>query len=97
LVAKRRTKVRIDAGHLGDLRPGKYDGDTGKFFGARLVNADDSSVGIGAAQNRNVQHTGHFDIAHMEHLPGDFLVCVFSENGLAYDGEICHAITPERY
>jgi hypothetical protein len=35
--------------------------------------------------------------ADMQRLPGQFLIGVFSADGAAYDGEICHTIIPGRY
>ncbi len=86
--------MRINAGHLGDVGAGKHKRDAGELFRTRLIDTDDPGVGIRTAQDSDMQHAGHFDIADMEHLAGDFLPRVFSINRLPYDSEICHYPSP---
>jgi hypothetical protein len=50
-------------------------------------------MGIGTAQNRDVEHAGHFDIPDVQRPPGYFGVGVFSIDGLTYHGKIGHKIT----
>jgi hypothetical protein len=72
LVTKCRAIIRIHAGHSGDIGPREYRGDAAERLGAGFVDTSDAGIRVGASQNRDVEHPGHFDIPDMQHLAGGF-------------------------
>jgi hypothetical protein len=45
---------------------------------------------VGASKDRNMEHPGDIDIAHMENLPGRFLRRILSVNRMPHDRKLCH-------
>jgi hypothetical protein len=93
LVAERWTEVWIHTGHGGDIRARQYHSHAFERRGPRFVDARYARMSIGTAQNRNVEHLGHFDIADVQRAPGYLGISIFSKNRLAHDRKISHKIT----
>ena len=58
-------------------------------FSMRVMRA----CGIWTAQNRDMEHARHLDVADMQRPPGNFRIGVGSINRLTYDGIVSHRNT----
>ena len=82
LIAKRRAEVWIDSGHPRDFCAGQHRRDAGQFLRLCFNDFGYTRVRVGAAQHRDVEHSGHFDIADMERPSGDFWIRIGSADRL---------------
>src|SRR5438128_205458 len=54
-------------------------------------------MSVRAAQNRDVEHARHFNVADVQHLAGYFLVRVFAINRMSDDYKIRHHFSFARF
>ena len=90
LIAKRWPEVRIDARHLRDLGAGQYDSHAVQLFRFRFLDARNPRMRIRTAQNCDMQHARHLDIADVQRPPSHFGVGVRSIDRLPHDGIVSH-------
>jgi hypothetical protein len=80
LIAKCRTIIWVDARHLCDLRAGQHCRHAVEPFGSGFFDSNDSRVRIKAAQDRDVEHSRHLYITHVQCSPSYFGVGILSVN-----------------